>query len=83
MLSTTFLRIFENFSYAQLGIGCRLENDVCHMDGVAPAPEGGYYLVKGAGLPRIDLIGRVRSVHWSRLMGQLEEALREGEFVIE
>ena len=38
---------------------CRVacENDVCDMDGVAPAPNGGYYLVKGRGLPRIDVIG--------------------------
>ena len=27
------------------------------MDGVAPAPNGGYYLVKGRGCPRIDVIG--------------------------
>lgn len=82
VLSTTFLRIFKNFAYKQLGIACRLENDICHMDGVAPA-EDGYYIVEGAFLPRIDLIGRVRTVHWSRLMAQLEEALAEGEFVID
>ncbi|MEX2482565.1 MAG: hypothetical protein WD928_17035 [Gammaproteobacteria bacterium] len=82
VLSTTFLRIFKNFAYKQLGIACRLENDICHMDGVAPA-EDGYYIVEGAFLPRIDLIGRVRTVHWSRLMAQLEEALAEGEIVID
>lgn len=81
-LSTTFLRVFEDFAYERLGISCRLENDVCHMDGIAPA-EDGYYIVKGAWLPRVDLIGRVRRVHWSRLMSQLEQALAEGEFRIE
>ncbi|MEQ8664036.1 MAG: hypothetical protein RLW62_24730, partial [Gammaproteobacteria bacterium] len=82
VLSTTFLRVFENFAYDRLGISCRLENDVCHMDGIAPADEG-YYIVKGALLPRVDLIGHVRRVHWSRLMAQLEQALAEGEFRIE
>ncbi|MEQ8234611.1 MAG: hypothetical protein RLW61_21880 [Gammaproteobacteria bacterium] len=82
VLSTTFLRVFENFAYERLGISCRLENDVCHMDGIEPADDG-YYIVKGAWLPRVDLIGRVHRVHWSRLMAQLEQALAEGEFRIE
>lgn len=82
VLSTTFLRMFEDFAYDRLGISCRLENDVCHMNGIAPA-EDGYYIVKGAWLPRVDLIGRVHRVHWSRLMSQLEQALAEGEFRIE
>lgn len=82
VLSTTFLRVFKNFAYDKLGIACRLHNDVCHMDGIAPADDG-YYIVKGALLPRVDLIGRVREVQWSRLMAQLEAALQEGEFRIE
>ncbi|MGR8918188.1 MAG: hypothetical protein ACU85V_01115 [Gammaproteobacteria bacterium] len=81
-LSSTFLRIFENFAYDRLGISCRLVNDVCLMDGVEQA-DGGYYIVKGALLPRVDLIGRVRQVRWSRLIEQLERALNEGEFRIE
>jgi hypothetical protein len=82
VLSTTFLRVFEHFAYDRLGIACRLDNDICHMDGIAPA-EDGYYIVKGALLPRVDLVGRVREVQWSRLIGQLKAALAEGEFRIE
>lgn len=82
VLSSTFLRVFKHFAYDKLGIGCRLHNDVCVMDGVEAA-DGGYYIVKGALLPRVDLIGRVREVKWSRLMAQLREALQEGEFRIE
>ena len=82
VLSSTFLRVFKHFAYDKLGIGCRLQNDVCLMDGVEAA-DGGYYIVKGALLPRVDLIGRVREVKWSRLMAQLREALAEGEFRIE
>jgi hypothetical protein len=41
------------------------------MSGVAPAPSGGYYLVKGKGLPRIDVIGNARRVDWPRLVQQL------------
>jgi hypothetical protein len=82
VLSTTFLRIFKNFAYDKLGISCRLENDVCHMGGVEPSDDG-YYIVKGALAPRVDLIGRVRKVQWSRLMSQLERALNDGEFKID
>ena len=70
-LSSGFLRFFDDFRYERLGLSCRLENDVCYMNGVAPAPNGGYYLVKGSGLPRIDVIGGARRVDWPRLVQQL------------
>jgi hypothetical protein len=70
-LSSGFLRFFEDFNYAQLGISCRLRNEVCEMSGVGPARNGGYYLVQGRGLPRIDVIGNSRRVDWPRLVRQL------------
>lgn len=73
-LSSGFLRFFEEFNYARLGITCKLENEVCEMGGVGPAPNGGYYLVQGRGLPRIDVIGNARRVDWPRLVGQLAAA---------
>jgi hypothetical protein len=75
-LSNGFLRFFEDFNYERLGLSCRLENDVCAMDGIAPAPNGGYYLVQGKGLPRIDVIGSSRRVDWPRLVQQLIAATR-------
>lgn len=77
-LSSGFLRFFEDFNYDRLGLSCRLENEVCHLEGVAPAPNGGYYLVKGKGIPRIDVIGGARRVDWPRLVQQLI-ALTESE----
>lgn len=65
-----FLRFFDSFRYDRLGLSCRLQNDVCRMDGVEQAGTG-YYIVKGTGLPRIDVIGSQRSVAWSRLVRQL------------
>ena len=70
-LSGGFLRFFEDFNYERLGLSCRLEQDICVMNGVAAAPNGGYYLVKGKGLPRIDVIGGARRVDWPRLVQQL------------
>jgi hypothetical protein len=77
-LSSGFLRFFDDFNYDRLGLSCRLENDVCTMAGVAPAPNGGYYLVKGKGLPRIDVIGSSRRVDWPRLVQQLIAATKSG-----
>jgi hypothetical protein len=70
-LSSGFLRFFDDFNYDRLGISCRLHNEVCVMDGVAPAANGNYYLVKGKGVPRIDVIGSSRRVDWPRLVEQL------------
>jgi hypothetical protein len=70
-LSSGFLRFFEDFNYDRLGWSCRLENEICRMNGVGPAPNGGYYLVKGKGLPRIDVIGNAKRVDWPRLVAQL------------
>lgn len=75
-LSRGFLRFFDEFKYRRLGIECRLSNNVCRMGGVAPAPGGGYYIVEGRGIPRVDVIGHVREVDWPQLMSQLLEATR-------
>jgi hypothetical protein len=81
-LSGGVLRFFDDFNYDRLGISCRLHNEVCVMDGVAPAPNGNYYLVKGRGLPRIDVIGSSRRVDWPRLVQQLLAATQsEGPIV--
>ncbi|WP_018953257.1 hypothetical protein [Thioalkalivibrio sulfidiphilus] len=76
-LSGGFLRFFEDFSYRQLGLSCRLVGEVCTMDGVAPAPQG-YYIVQGSGLPRIDVIGFTREVAWRDLVNRLSTVVLEG-----
>ncbi|MDP9198409.1 MAG: hypothetical protein M3O07_04240 [Pseudomonadota bacterium] len=75
------LRFFDDFRYDRLGLTCRLANDVCQMGGVEPAP-GGYYIVKGAGLPRIDVIGSQTRVAWTRLVRQLA-LITESDIVVE
>ncbi|MFN2347995.1 MAG: hypothetical protein ABR558_00300 [Thioalkalivibrio sp.] len=77
VLSGGFLRFFEDFSYRRLGLSCRLEGDTCIMDGVAPA-EQGYYIVQGAGLPQINVIGFTREVAWRDLVSRLTTVVLEG-----
>lgn len=81
-LESGVLKFFHTFHYDRVGIGCRLQNEVCAMSGAGTAPDGGYYLVKGSGLPRLDIIGNVRRVNWPQLIGQVEEGMRQHDFVV-
>jgi hypothetical protein len=69
-LGTGFLRFFDQFSYAAFALGCRLENDVCHMSGL-DRRDPGYAILRGSGLPRIDVVGFASRVSWSALVQQL------------
>lgn len=80
-LQSGFLRFFEEFNYARLGLSCRLRNDVCEMDGIGPA-RFGYYIVEGQGIPRIDVLGSQRRVAWTRLVRQLASISQSGGPVV-
>ncbi len=73
-LQSGLLRFFDDFGYDRIGLSCRLRNDVCQMAGAGPA-KGGFYIVKGRGLPRIDIIGNNQRVDWPRLMTQVSDAM--------
>jgi hypothetical protein len=81
-LESGVLRFFHSFRYRRVSIGCRLQNEVCAMSGAGPAPGGGYYLVKGSGLPHLDIIGNVGRVDWPQLIGQVEEGMHQRNFVV-
>jgi hypothetical protein len=66
------LRFFDDFNYAELGISCKLVNDVCIMGGIE-AHHPGYTLVKGSGLPRIQVFGSADHVDWLQLVASLKE----------
>jgi hypothetical protein len=69
-LQSGVLRFFDEYNYDKLGIRCRLRGDVCEMSGVEPAPNG-YYIVKGSGIPRIDIVGNQGRVRWSQLISTI------------
>ncbi|HEX8756054.1 MAG TPA: hypothetical protein VF745_06930 [Steroidobacteraceae bacterium] len=81
-LESGVLRFFHTFRYDRIGIGCRLRNEVCEMSGAAPAPGGGYYVIEGSGLPRLDIIGKVRRVAWPQLIGQIEAGMHEHNIAV-
>jgi hypothetical protein len=73
LLSRGFMSFFEDFAYDRIGWRCVLDNGVCRMNGIKPGPDGrGYVLVKGKGLPRIDVVGYSTQVNWRTFMAQLK-----------
>jgi len=77
-LQSGVLRFFEEFSYDRIGIACRLRNEICQMSGIEPRGDG-YYMVKGRGLPRIDIIGNEGHVDLPRLLSQIVTAMQSGD----
>jgi hypothetical protein len=63
-------------------VGCYLHEGVCQMMGVEAAQQG-YYLIKGGGLPRIDVIGYNPRVNWNVLMDRLARISTTDEVRIE
>lgn len=72
LLTGTVLRVFDDFPYRRAGLACRLVNNICYIDGVAPHPSGGFYIVEGRGLPRLDVVGHRRLVDFPQVLRQLE-----------
>lgn len=72
-LQAQALKLFNDFGYEKIGIGCRLKDNICTMDGVGSAGDG-YIIVAGAGLPRIQVIGFRRRVDWPTLVSRLKAA---------
>jgi hypothetical protein len=79
-LQSGALKFFETFSYDQIGLTCRLRNDVCQMSGVGSAP-GGYYILRGAGLPRLDIIGKSSRVDWPRFVSQVTYGIKNTDSI--
>lgn len=82
LLSRSFLSLFETFGYDKIGLGCYLHDGVCQLMGLE-ATETGYSIIKGGGLPRIDVIGYNRQIDWTVLMERLQRITASDEVIIE
>lgn len=80
-LQSGILKFFDTFHYDRIGISCQLRDQVCLMSGVEPA-RSGYYLVKGRGLPRIDIIGNAGRVDWPQLVGQIAASMHSQNIIV-
>ena len=73
------LSFFDDFGYREIGFGCVLRVDVCTMSGVAGAEraDGGFVLVRGGGIPALDVIGYNRRVDWPELIERLQRVIQD------
>ena len=76
LMVSQFIRVLNRFPYDKLGFSAELANGVLKLDGIAPAADGqnGYYLVKGRGVPHLDIIGHTREIDWAELLNRLKSA---------
>ncbi len=74
-IERTFLGFFDSFGYERLGLSCKLADGVCEMGGIETASRG-YLIVKGGGVPALNVMGYNRQVHWDELLGRLQAAIR-------
>jgi hypothetical protein len=74
-LSGPFLRMFNNFSYRRLGLGCRLKNYVCNLRGLDEGDgASGVLIMEGAGLPKVMIRAFNRSLDWPQMLANLSAA---------
>lgn len=81
VLSKSFLKFFDSFGYDKLGVGCVLKNNTCKMRGVGRT-ENGFYIVKGSGIPRIDIVGFTDEVSWSVLTARLKRVVKSQDVIV-
>jgi len=82
-IQRSFLRFFEEFSYAEIGWRCALRFDVCHMGGIESEPDAKYTLIKGGGIPAINVMGYNREVGWQELISRLQRITQEHDPIIQ
>ena len=70
-LQRTFLRFFKEFNYDKIGLSCKLRQDVCEMGGVESTPTG-YIIVKGKGIPSVNVNGFTQRVSLEDLLGRIK-----------
>ncbi|MDX9884955.1 hypothetical protein [Thauera sp.] len=78
-IQRSLLRVFDTFGYSELGLHCRLAGGVCLMDGIegGARADGGFVIVRGGGVPALDVIGYNRRVDWDELVNRLQRVIAE------
>lgn len=76
-LQRGFLGIFESFGYREIALSCILRAGVCEMAGLpgAGAEGGGFRIVRGGGVPALDVMGYNRRVDWADLVGRVRAVI--------
>jgi hypothetical protein len=70
-LQRTFLRFFKEFNYDKIGLSCKLRQGICEMGGVESTATG-YIIVKGKGIPSVNVNGFTQRVSLEDLLGRIK-----------
>ena len=82
-MSRGMTRFFQEYSYGQIGLSCRLNGGVCELGGVQDTGDGFYLLTRGGLLPPwVEVKGAGRSITWTHLIDGLKQIIH-GEVKIE
>jgi hypothetical protein len=74
VVSLSPANFFNTFEYEKIGFGCSLRNGICEFDGIEPAGDG-YVVVKGRGLPTVQVIGYNRRIDWALLVSRVRAVI--------
>jgi hypothetical protein len=77
-LTGPVMRLFNSFSYKRLGLGCRLQNNICQLRGLSE-DEGSVLLLEGAGVPKITIRAFNRNIDWPQMVSNLVAVSADGE----
>jgi hypothetical protein len=69
-LTNPLLRMFSNFSYRRLGLGCRLVDYVCELSGLSSDADS-VLILEGAGIPKITIRAYNRRIDWPQMVSNL------------
>lgn len=72
-ISKTFLRFFDDFRYKKIKLSCKLHNSVCEIGGIKNQ-DNRFVIVQGGGIPKINIVGYVRSINWEEFVRRLLNA---------
>ncbi len=78
-LSGPLLKLFNNFSYKRLGLGCRLRNNICEVRGLDDDASS-VLIMEGAGVPKIMIRAFNRQMDFATLVAGLTAA-SQGESI--
>ena len=72
-LTGPLMKLFNNFSYKRLGLGCRLKNNICEVRGLDD-DAASVLIMEGAGVPKVMIRAFNRQMDWPTLLRGLSAA---------
>ena len=73
-IQSSFLRVFQSFGYDKIGLSCKLVNGICELGGVENAAQG-FVMIKGGGMPAVNVVGYNRRVGWDELLARIKAVI--------